>query len=92
MSTSKAYFLLFRSIHDVLKAEKMLKRTGAEFELVPVPRQISSECGVCIKSLISPKDLFPADVLGEIERCYAFNGTEFTLLSSINTKTDQQET
>lgn len=91
MSTNSTYFLLFRSIHDVLKAEKVLKKIGAEFELVPVPRQISSECGVCIKSMTSPKDLFPSADLGEVERCYTHNGTEYVLLSEIISSTDPSE-
>ncbi len=45
-----AYFFLFRTIHDVLKAESVLKSQGTLFELVPVPRTLSSDCGVCITS------------------------------------------
>ncbi len=45
---STTYFFLFRNIHEVLKAESALKKEGALFELVPVPRALSSDCGVCI--------------------------------------------
>jgi len=42
-------YLLFHTIHDVLRAEKILKGTDTSFELVPVPRNLSSDCGMCIR-------------------------------------------
>ena len=40
----------FHSTHMVLKAEKMLKAAGfAGVRLVPVPSQISSDCGVTVR-------------------------------------------
>lgn len=80
MSDDRAFFLLFRSIHDVLKAEKLLKKTEAVFELVPVPRKISSECGVCIKSLKSPKELLPAIGAPDVDRCYIYENGYYTLV------------
>lgn len=81
MSAAKTFFVLFRSIHDVLKVEKALKKSGAVFELVPVPRQISSECGVCIKSVQSPKELLPLGDAPHIDRCYTFDGKDYVLIS-----------
>ena len=40
---------LFRSIHLVIRAEKLLKGLGMEVDLIPVPREISSDCGVAIE-------------------------------------------
>ena len=40
---------LFGSIHHVMKAEKLLKGEGMEVDLIPVPREISSDCGVAIE-------------------------------------------
>ena len=40
--------LLFNSIHYVMKAEELLKEAGVTIDLVPVPREISSDCGMCI--------------------------------------------
>ncbi len=37
---------IFSSIHFVLKAEKVLKKSGLEVETIPVPRKISSDCGI----------------------------------------------
>lgn len=79
LNSAKTFFILFRSIHDVLRAEKYLKKTGAVFELVPVPRPISSECGVCIKSTRSLKDLFSGPNAPDPGRCYIYEGGEYTL-------------
>jgi hypothetical protein len=40
---------IFQSIHRVMKAEKVLKLAGAEFLLIPVPRQLTSECGLALR-------------------------------------------
>ena len=40
----------FHSTHSVLKAEKLLKEAGIQsVRLVPVPSQISSDCGVTVR-------------------------------------------
>ncbi len=41
--------ILFPSIHFALKAEKLLKGKGIPYKLIPVPRYISSDCGVCLR-------------------------------------------
>ena len=41
--------LLFESIHRVMRAEKVLKEKGIEVDLIPVPREISSDCGVAVE-------------------------------------------
>ena len=40
---------LFESVHRVMKAEKLLKGKGIKVDLIPVPREISSDCGVAIE-------------------------------------------
>jgi hypothetical protein len=40
---------LFPSVGHALKAEKILKEQGIVHKLIPVPRQISSDCGVCLR-------------------------------------------
>ncbi len=40
--------ILFPSIHFVLQAEKMVKGKGFSIDLIPVPRQLSSDCGICM--------------------------------------------
>ena len=40
---------IFHSIHRVMKAEKVLKGEKLEILLIPVPRQLTSECGLAIR-------------------------------------------
>ncbi len=42
-------FILFDSTSETLLAEKLLKKTGISHKVIPVPRHISSDCGVCIR-------------------------------------------
>jgi hypothetical protein len=43
------YVLFFESVHGVLKAEKILKDKGIVADLIPIPRQLQSDCGVAIE-------------------------------------------
>ena len=41
--------ILFPSIHFALRAEKIIKGKGLAIKLIPVPRHLSSDCGVCLR-------------------------------------------
>jgi hypothetical protein len=41
--------LLFNSVSHAMMAEKILKTEGVSHKLIPVPRHISSDCGVCLR-------------------------------------------
>jgi hypothetical protein len=41
--------ILFPSIHFAFRAEKLTKEEGIAYKLVPVPRHLSSDCGVCLR-------------------------------------------
>jgi len=71
------HYLLFATIHDALKAEKRLKESRVDAEVVPVPRSLSSDCGVCIRSS-DPLHLL-ASLLGDVAgvRCFLQDGTEY---------------
>jgi len=43
--------VLFQSISSALRAEKLLKKEGIAYKLIPVPRHLSSDCGICIRFL-----------------------------------------
>lgn len=47
---------LFETVSYVMKAEKILKEAGVPYKIVPVPRSISSDCGVCIRFLPEYKE------------------------------------
>ncbi len=40
---------VFNSVHRVMQAEKLLKLQGIEMLLIPVPRQLTSDCGLAIR-------------------------------------------
>ena len=41
--------IILNSVHRVMKAEKLLKEKGFRVDIIPVPREISSDCGVAIE-------------------------------------------
>jgi hypothetical protein len=41
--------VLFYSISSALRAEKLLKKEGFIIKLIPVPRHLSSDCGICLR-------------------------------------------
>ena len=48
--------LLFPSIHFALRAEKLAKEKKLSVKLIPVPRHLSSDCGVCLYIAWSEKE------------------------------------
>jgi hypothetical protein len=56
----------FRSSHAALRAERTLMERGACVELIPVPREIASECGFCLLTPPLPGGTFP-EVFAGIE-------------------------
>jgi hypothetical protein len=42
------WLLLFDSIHDVLAAERNLKRDALWHDLVPAPRDLTADCGMAV--------------------------------------------
>lgn len=69
---------LFRSVHHVMKAEKLLRRKGIKIDLIPVPREISSDCGVAIE-LSEDSESEALLILGEnnilVVECYTRNAS-----------------
>ncbi len=41
--------ILLLSAQHVVRAESRLREAGIACKLIPVPRQVSSECGVCLR-------------------------------------------
>ncbi len=41
--------VLFYSTNHALRAEKVLLGAGIPCKLIPVPRHLSSDCGVCVR-------------------------------------------
>lgn len=57
MNSAAPYVAILFSIHQVLKAEKLLQEKGIGHDVVPVPREISGDCGMAI--------VFAAEALAE---------------------------
>jgi hypothetical protein len=53
---SPEIILIFRGTHQVLAAEKRLKQGGVAMRLIPVPRRLTSECGLAIRIPPSERD------------------------------------
>ncbi|NLP01683.1 MAG: DUF3343 domain-containing protein [Fibrobacter sp.] len=52
---------LFRSTREVIGAEKLCRAEGISCKSIPVPREISSECGIALE--FSPEDKEKATAL-----------------------------
>jgi hypothetical protein len=48
--------LIFRGTHQVMSAEKNLKKAGVPMRLIPVPRRLSSDCGLAIRVFLPDRD------------------------------------
>jgi hypothetical protein len=55
---------LFPSVSHALKAEKILKEQGIVHKLIPVPRHISTDCGVCLRVTVERQELVAAALQG----------------------------
>jgi len=50
MALKESYaVVLLESVSHALRAEKLLKAAGVSCKLIPVPRHLSSDCGVCLR-------------------------------------------
>jgi len=48
--------LIFRGTHQVLSAEKRLKAGRVPLRLIPVPRHLTSDCGLAIRIPLDHRD------------------------------------
>ena len=55
MSRRPVLLLGFDSIHDVLRAEKLLVGAGIACDMVPTPRDLSSNCGMSIECEVTQR-------------------------------------
>lgn len=45
----KYNYITFKSVSFAMKAESILKKSNIKFRTIPVPRSISSDCGISIR-------------------------------------------
>lgn len=68
MKDKKTYaVVLFKAVSYALKAEKILKQEGLPHKLIPVPKQISSDCGVCLRFERNIQNQIEAALLNKVE-------------------------
>ena len=49
MKETKNTVILLHATSHALRAEKIIRRAGISCRLIPVPRHLSSDCGVCLR-------------------------------------------
>ncbi len=54
MSPREYVAVLFAGTSHAVRAESLLVRAGVPCRLIPVPRELSSDCGVCVR--LEPAD------------------------------------
>jgi hypothetical protein len=59
--------VLFQSISSALRAEKLLKTEEIAYKLIPVPRHLSSDCGVCIRFFREDEAQVRTALTGKVE-------------------------
>ena len=59
--------VLFPSISHALRAEKLLQAKGIPFRLIPVPRHLSSDCGVCLRFPWEQREDVAASLRGTVD-------------------------
>jgi len=59
--------MLFKAVSYVLKAEKILKAEGLPHKIIPVPKHISSDCGVCLRFEPDMREKIEAALLKKVE-------------------------
>lgn len=49
MTNNEYAVILVHSTSHAIRAEKILHQAGIRCKLIPVPRHLSSDCGVCVR-------------------------------------------
>jgi len=59
---------IFRNVHFLIKAERLFREAGMKAELIPIPKTLSSDCGLCL--------LVEEDLVREAEKVLEKAGVE----------------
>ncbi|MBM7562424.1 DUF3343 domain-containing protein [Fusibacter tunisiensis] len=69
-----AYYVLFFTHSGAIQFQRKMEKRGILCDLMPVPRRLSSNCGVCAKIEYDTDVLELVD--DEIEQIYEIKGSE----------------
>ena len=61
----------FQSAHQALKAEKALKSCSLRCRMIPIPRNLSPDCGIALQIACELKEQAEAALL---DKCIQFEG------------------
>lgn len=68
MNGQVTYFvMLFKTMSHALKAEKILRHEQLPHKLIPIPKQISSDCGICLRFAPQYRDPIEACLNNKVE-------------------------
>lgn len=59
--------VLFESVSHALRAEKLIKAALIPCKLIPVPRHLSTDCGVCLRFNTDAKDQVENILQGKLD-------------------------
>ena len=65
--TYEYHVILFDSVHHALRSEKILKESGIPHKLIPVPRHVSSDCGICLRFTPDRRNEIEEALIGKVE-------------------------
>ncbi|HOW23260.1 MAG TPA: DUF3343 domain-containing protein [Sedimentibacter sp.] len=63
-------YITFKSVSFAMKAESILKKNGLAFKMIPVPRSISTDCGISIRFNMEDKGKIESLLEGVYEKIY----------------------
>lgn len=69
--------ITFYTQAGAIRFEKRLRKDGISCLLKPVPRKLSSSCGLCVEVIIDEDKYFDND---EIESCYEIFENDYRLI------------
>ena len=49
MILERGKIIIFRSIHDAIRAEGLLTKSGYKPRVIPIPKDVSSDCGIALR-------------------------------------------
>ena len=59
--------VLFESTSLAILAEKLIKAAQISCKLIPIPRHLSSDCGVCLRFSVGAKDQVESILQGKLD-------------------------
>lgn len=59
--------VIVESVSHALQAEKMFKAENIPCKLIPIPRHLSSDCGVCLRFNLTDRERIESILTGKLD-------------------------